>query len=114
MIARYALQSGWRDIFKPEPFTEREAFLWSVEKAVNHRAGDFSGIDDLGIDRGEIQTSVYEMARVFRWSEQRVRSVMKRMETAGRWRIRRNGPRLIVIAIVDFDQLMAHDPAAAR
>ncbi|HEX8413433.1 MAG TPA: hypothetical protein VF637_06040, partial [Sphingomicrobium sp.] len=78
MSGWYIMHRGWMDSFKPEPFTEREAFLWSIEQAAikNHDQW-FNGLR-VPVTRGEFATSLRLMAEAFSWSVKRVRGFMER------------------------------------
>ena len=71
--------------FKPEPFSEREAFIWSISQAAHapHKQW-FNGVR-IAVNRGEFATSTRKLAAIFKWSEKRVRSFIGRMETGGNW-----------------------------
>lgn len=71
--------------FKPEPFSEREAFIWSVSQAAfEPHLQWFNGVR-LQVQRGQFATSTRKLAKAFKWSEKRVRSFIGRMETGGNW-----------------------------
>jgi hypothetical protein len=71
--------------FKAEKFTQREAWLWSVEAAafVPHMQ-PFNGTH-YKVERGEFVTSLDDLARKFGWGQKRVRNFIDRMVECGRW-----------------------------
>lgn len=99
------------DDFKPERFTEREAYLWSIERASQCPGDEWLGIPTLARGRGEVIALVSRIAKDFDWPIPRVRRFMLRMEQAGRWRVRALGKGLVLITVCDFDQ---HVPPAAK
>lgn len=87
MSGWFLMHRGWMGSpdFKPEPFTEREAFAWSIEQAAHTAHGQwFNGIQ-YPVDRGEFVTSLHAMMTAFGWSEKRVRGFRERMCKAGKW-----------------------------
>jgi len=73
------------DGFKPEPFTEREAFLWSIERAAWEDHEQWFNGHRIAVNRGEFVTSLRTMADVFGWTVKRVRGLMDRLGKAGKW-----------------------------
>lgn len=71
--------------FRPEPFTEREAYLWSIEQAAFRPHRQWFNGSLYEVDRGEFVTSLHTMEAAFQWSEKRVRTFMRRMLRAGKW-----------------------------
>lgn len=71
--------------FKPEPFTEPQAFIWSIEQAAHSpHLQWFNGVQ-YTVDRGEFVTSLHSMMTAFGWSEKRVRGFRERMCKAQKW-----------------------------
>ena len=64
--------------FKPEPFTEREAFIWMISEAEwkprTKRVGGFV----VNLDRGQLAASLRFMADAWRWKKDRVKRFMLR------------------------------------
>ena len=78
----FAVDRGVFDhpMFAPEPFTEREAWLWLVGaaawKAMRLRAGKAI----IALERGQCAFATRFLARRFKWSESRVRRFLKRLK----------------------------------
>ena len=86
----FLMHRGWMDSpdFQPEPFTEREAFIWSIEQAAHTPHPQwFNGVQ-IEVGRGEFATSSRKLAQAFRWGEKRARLFMARMERRGKWALR--------------------------
>ena len=83
----YRMHRGWTDnpVFGREPFTDREAFHWSIENAAyqDHQVYFNGRLVDL--KRGQIVTSIRRLAETFGWSVKRVRSYMNRLSTSKMW-----------------------------
>jgi len=83
--------SGWiridravfeHPLFKPEPMTEREAWMWMLCKAAyedtQHRVGGVM----MDVPRGSFMVTLRELQSVFMWrSDKRVRSFLNRLES---------------------------------
>ena len=85
MSGWYIMHRGWMDSFKPEPFTEREAFLWSIEQAAFEDHDQWFNGHRVAVRRGEFVTSLRAMADAFGWSVKRVRGLMERLGKAEKW-----------------------------
>lgn len=89
MSGFFLVHRGWMDSFKPEPFTEREAFLWSIEQAAFQPHDQWFNGHRIAVDRGEFVTSLRDMEKAFGWTMKRVRGFMERMGKAEKWAHRR-------------------------
>ena len=107
----YLLHRGWMNSqdFRPEPFTDREAYLWSIEQAAfqDHRQW-FNG-SQYQVERGEFVTSFNTMMSSLQWSEKRVRNFIKRMIRSGKWARRgahhgAKAPTIIIVCNYDAFQ----------
>jgi len=67
-------------IFAPEPFTEREAWVWMICTAAWQPCAIRVGSSVVNIKRGELVHSTRFLARKWRWSESRVRRFLKRLQ----------------------------------
>lgn len=85
MSGWYIMRRGWMEGFKPEPFTEREAFLWSIEQAAWEDHDQWFNGHRIAVKRGEFVTSLRAMADAFGWTVKRVRGLMERLGKAGNW-----------------------------
>jgi hypothetical protein len=85
----YRMHRGWTDtqVFSREPFTDREAFHWSVENAAYQEHQIHFNGELVTLARGQIVTSIRRLAETFRWSVKRVRSYMNRLSTSKMWTI---------------------------
>lgn len=71
-------------LFKPEPMTEREAWMWMIAQAAwagtRHRVGG----ELLDVPRGSFMATLRDMQGVFMWgSDKRVRTFLKKLEKDG-------------------------------
>jgi hypothetical protein len=67
-------------IFKPEPFTEREAFLWLVSEAAFKCRRFRAGSTPVDLQRGQLAHSLRFMAKAWKWPEPRVRRFLSRLK----------------------------------
>lgn len=85
MKGRYSMQRGWMEhpIFKDEPFTEREAWVWLIEKASfqPHEMRDRKSSRMIKVNRGQLVTAYRVLARTFGWSVNRVRNYITLLKT---------------------------------
>ncbi len=72
----YLLHRGWQDhdVFKNEPYSSRDAWVWLIEHALWKDNGD--------LKRGQLDTSLGRLSRSWKWSIGRVRSFLGRLETS--------------------------------
>lgn len=89
MSGFFLMHRGWMDSFKPEPFTEREAFIWSIEQAAFDAHEQWFNGHRIMVDRGEFATSLAVMSKAFGWSLKKTRGFMDRMRTCEKWAQRR-------------------------
>ena len=78
----FAIDRGIWDhpVFKSEPFTEREAFMWLVGAAAfrpRRVRGPAGGIE---LQRGQVAHSLRFMASKWKWKEPRVRRFLTRLK----------------------------------
>jgi hypothetical protein len=66
--------------FAPEPFTEREAWIWLIGEAAWRDKRIRVGKSIIQLKRGECAFSMRFMAGKWRWSESRVRRFLKRLK----------------------------------
>ena len=100
----YLMHRGWMTSgdFKPEPFTEPMAYVWSIEMAAfEPHAQWFNGVR-YPVERGQFVTSIRVMAKAFGWSVKRTISFGNRMEECGKWtRVEaqpgKHGPTLLTV-----------------
>jgi hypothetical protein len=85
MSGWYIMHRGWMDSFKPEPFSEREAFLWSIEQAAFQAHDQWFNGHRVWVERGEFVTSIRQMSEAFQWSIKKTRGFMERMRKCQKW-----------------------------
>lgn len=68
-------------MFAPEPFTEREAWLWMVGAAAWRACKVRVGRATIDIVRGQLAFATRFMASRWKWSEARVRRFLKRLQS---------------------------------
>lgn len=78
----FAVDRGVFDhpIFKPEPFTEREAWMWLFGAAAWKPMRTRAGRARVELERGQCAFALRFMAKRFKWPEARVRRFLKRLE----------------------------------
>lgn len=101
----FLLYRGWRqsEVFKDEPLTEREAWVWLIEEAAyKPRQREIAG-KTIGLQRGEIAASLTFLERAWKWSRDRVRWFLSKLEKHGMVAFdKRVG--ITVIAVCNYDQ----------
>ena len=116
MSGWYLMHRGWMASpdFQAERFTEREAFVWSIEQAA-YKAHDqwFNG-SQFAVGRSEFVTSSRKMAATFGWGEKRVRLFMARMAKRQKWALRAtqqgaHGPTILTVC--NYDRFQASPDA---
>src|SRR4051794_1696789 len=85
MSGWFIMRRGWMESFRPEPFTEREAFLWSIEQAAWEPHDQWFNGQKIRVERGEFATSLRSMSEAFSWTVKRVRGFMERMGKDEKW-----------------------------
>lgn len=105
----YAMHRGWMDSgdFKREPFTEREAFLWSIEQASHKPHRQWFNGAHYEVNRGEFVTSLNTMVEAFGWTIKRVRGFEERMRKVEKWAKRgahAGAKAPTILAIVNYDK----------
>ncbi len=81
----YLMHRGWRDnpVFKRERMTEREAWVWMIERA-NFKEGVFyHNQRKYAIKRGQIATSIRDLIRTTGWGQQRVSGFLRKLKNEG-------------------------------
>jgi hypothetical protein len=89
--------------FKPEPFTEREAWLWMIMEA-SYKARS-KPVGNLWVDteRGQLASSVRFMAEAWGWSKSKVDRFIKRLENRDMIGTE-SGTGINVITICKYDE----------
>lgn len=84
MSGWFRLERGWRecDVFATdEPFTEREAWAWLIEKAAwkscVRRAGKGERVE---VERGQFHTSLRTLGSIWGWGKNKVSRYLERLE----------------------------------
>lgn len=78
----FAVDRGIFDhpMFAPEPFTEREAWLWMLSAAVWKAGRVRVGRAFINLERGQLAFALRFLATKFQWTDSRVRRFLKRLE----------------------------------
>lgn len=78
----YLMYRGWMEnpAFAKEPFTQREAWLWLIERAAFKPVRERVGSTIVDVGRGQIAASVRYLAVRFKWSKSRVERFLKTLE----------------------------------
>jgi hypothetical protein len=79
----FAVDRGIFDhpIFAPEPYTEREAWLWMLSAAVWADKRVRVGRAFVDLKRGQLAFALRFVAKKFQWTDSRVRRFLKRLES---------------------------------
>lgn len=84
MSGWYRLHRGWQDhaVFRNEPFSRRDAFVWLIENAAYERIKiDIAGAEHW-LERGQVGHSLRFMAKAWKWDEARVRRFIASLRKA--------------------------------
>jgi hypothetical protein len=106
------MHRGWMDSpdFTPEPFTEPQAFCWSIEQAAFEPHLQWFNGHQIAVGRGEFATSSRKLATVFRWGDKRTRLFLARMERRGKWAQRpaQEGAHLAtILTVCNYERFQA-------
>jgi len=99
----YIMIRGWMDddVFEDEPYTEREAFLYMIEKAAwKDRPFRVAG-KIMKLKRGQLTASLRYLAQAWRWDKNRVSRFLAIMVDADRVELE-NGTGQNVITICNY------------
>lgn len=110
MSGKYVMTRGWMDDWRHEKFSHREAYLWSIENAAYMPHRRWFGGRQIPLRRGELVSSIREMATIFRWSEKAVRTFQAGAQEGGKWALRPawDGARSpTIITICNYDKLQS-------
>jgi hypothetical protein len=79
----YLMHRGWMDnpVFKPEPFTEREAWIWLIENARYEPGRVRVGSAVLELQRGQLAAAGRFLAQKWLWDEAKVRRYFSKLKT---------------------------------
>jgi hypothetical protein len=79
----FAVNRGVFDhpIFAPEPYTEREAWIWLCGEAAWKQKRVRVGRATVNLERGQVAHATRFLAAKWRWSESRVRRFLKRLKS---------------------------------
>lgn len=100
----YLLYRGWMNnpIFRQEPFTDREAWLWLIENAL-YKSGDKAvGNVIVKVQRGSLATSYRELKKTWGWGQKRIDGYIKKLKLGGMLGTQMGTPCLL-ISITKYD-----------
>ncbi|CAO3358635.1 hypothetical protein [Azospirillum palustre] len=82
MSGFYLMHRGWRSnpVFKDEPCSEREAWLWLIEEAAYQQRRKRVGSTIVTVERGQIATSTRFIAEAWGWTHSKARRFLERLE----------------------------------
>lgn len=101
----FLLYRGWRqsEVFKDEPLTEREAWVWLIEEAAYKPRQRDIACKTIGLQRGELAASLTYLERAWKWSRDRVRWFLSKLEKHGMIATdKRVG--ITVVTVCNYDQ----------
>lgn len=116
MSGWFKVHRGWMQSpdFQAEPFTEREAFLWSIEQAAHSPHIQFFNGVEIAVERGEFATSSRKMAAAFQWGDKRTRLFIARMQRRGKWaqRAAQQGAHIAtILTVCNYGRFQGSDDA---
>lgn len=119
MTGYYKMARGWMDhpCFQNEPYTEREAWAWLIERAGWQDRTHWIGRRGVPCKRGQLAVSVRYLASAWSWSKSRVGRFLQRLKI-GSMIGTEGGSECSVITICNYDKYQAAPecvvPAAGR
>lgn len=91
------------DLFKDEPFSEREAWIWLLSSASFKPHKMRHNFDMISVGRGQIPTSYRKLKEKWSWGNDRVRKFLDLLENEGMIR-RDTGTGFLIITICNYEQ----------
>lgn len=91
------------DLFKNEPFTEREAWMWMIMEAAWKPRTKRVGNGVFQLERGQLVSSVRFMAEAWKWSKSRVDRYLNRVSEMKMICVK-SGTAASVITICNYDK----------
>jgi hypothetical protein len=116
MSGFYLMHRGWQDnpIFRSEPFSRRDAFVWLIEEAAFRERSVAMPKADIVLARGQLAHSLRFMGKAWKWEETKVRRFLASLSAAKIIDAQTAaGQTLITICNYDKYQVAQADTAAA-
>lgn len=113
MSGFYLMHRGWRDnpVFKDEPCSEREAWLWMIEEAAYQDRRKRVGSTIVTVRRGQIATSTRFVADAWGWTHSKARRFLERLENEGMIGTATD-TGVTVITLCNYERFQAPDQGA--
>ena len=75
----YRMHRGWMDhpVFRDEEFSRRDAFQWLIQEAAIQDGVVVTPEGEIVVRRGQVAHSLRHLARVWKWTDSRVRRFLK-------------------------------------
>jgi hypothetical protein len=92
-------------IFKDEPYTEREAWMWLISEAEWKPTRARVGSAVVNLQRGELAHSLRYMQREWKWkSDKRVRTFLAKLESDGMISLQKTTQEITHITICNYEK----------
>jgi hypothetical protein len=94
----YIMVRGWMDddIFSPQPYTEREAFLYLIENASWKDRPFRIGKSVINLKRGQLTASLRYLAEAWKWNKNKVDRFLDLMAKVDRVKVKSGTPQNII------------------
>lgn len=101
----YVMVRGWMDddIFSPQPYTEREAFLYLIENASWKDRPFRIGTNVINLERGQLTASLRFLAEAWKWNKNKVDRFLSLMVKVDRVKIK-SGTGQNIITICSYSK----------
>jgi hypothetical protein len=108
----YLMHRGWMDDrdFDPEPYTQREAWVWLIENAAWKDTTAYVSGKVIPLRRGQLVFSQRFMAEKWKWGRQRVRTFIERLEKTEK-STQDTTQGVTILTICNYDRYQGEQPS---
>jgi len=108
MTGYYQMQRGWmkHPIFKKEPMTEREAWMWLIEEARWKDTNEYIDGKWIMIKRGQLSHSIRYLAEAWGWNRRKAEMFINRLKNVTMIETV-NGTKRQIINICNYERYQA-------
>lgn len=99
------MQRGWMQhhIFKDEPFSDREAWVWLIENAAWYAHTYRYKNDMITLQIGDVPTSYRNLIKTWRWSQGRIKNFLKILQKE-KLITKKTDTGFLIITLCEYDQ----------
>jgi hypothetical protein len=106
------MHRGWQDdpLFAGEPFSRRDAWEWLISNAAWEAHSRWFKGHMVSVGRGQIVTSEAELSAAWKWTRQRVRTFLSRLEVDQK-STRETASGVTKLTICKYEQYQSEQPS---